>query len=235
MGQCFEWVNFTKEQYLGDEPFPYGLKYTETCFTGCLKTDAVCTLLAREWQGDLVLFAGEYMYDLGHMAIPEDWSGLRAVTELAVDYYDIDYEFEDVAGRFSYSRGKDGWRPRMVDGLETMVKVPYDGPFDLDIIHYRYIVNKTKNVYYDREAMPKRGVTSRFDPLPMLMGSALGGLLVDGKPVPSFDGKKGGPPLPTGRGSETSSYRRTRCHRGSTRMCREDTRSGYGHSCCEST
>ena len=60
---------------------------------------------------------------------------------------------------------------------------------NLDIIHYRYIVNKTKNVYYDREAMPKRGVTSRFDPLPMLMGSAGGGLLVDGKPVPSFDGK----------------------------------------------
>ena len=77
----------------------------------------------------------------------------------------------------------------MVDGLETMVKVPYDGPFDLDIIHYRYIINKTKGVYYDREAMPKRGVTSRFDPLPMLMGSALGGLLGDGKPVPSFDGK----------------------------------------------
>lgn len=189
MGQCFEWVNFTKEQYLGDEPFPYGLKYTETCFTGCLKTDAVCTLLAGEWQGDLVLFAGEYMYDLGLMAIPEDWSGLRAVTDLTVDYYDIDYEFEDVAGRFSYSRGKVGWRPGMVDGFETMVKVPYDGPFYLDIIHYRYIVNKTKNVYYDREAMPKRGVTSRFDPLPMLMGSAGGGLLVDGKPVPSFDGK----------------------------------------------
>lgn len=58
-----------------------------------------------------------------------------------------------------------------------------------EIIHYRYIINKTKGVYYDREAMSKRGVTSRFDPLPMLMGSALGGLLVDGKPVPSFDGK----------------------------------------------
>ena len=129
------------------------------------------------------------MNDLRYMAIPEDWSGLRAVTELTVDYYDIDYEFEDVAGRFSYSREKAGWRPAMVDGLETMVKVPYDGPFDLDIIHYRYIVNKTKGVYYDREAMPKRGVISRFDPLPMLMGSALGGLLVDGKPVPSFDGK----------------------------------------------
>lgn len=187
MGQYFKWVNFTKEQYLEDEPFPYGLKYAETCFTGCLKTDAVCTLLAGEWQGDLVLFAGEYMYDLRHAAIPEDWPGLRAVTELTVDYYDIDYEFEDVAGRFSYSRGKAGWRPEMVDRLETMVKVPYDGPFDLDIIHYRYIVNKTKGVYYDREAMPELSAESRFDPLPMFMGSGFGGLLVDGKPVPSFD------------------------------------------------
>lgn len=129
------------------------------------------------------------LYDLQYMTIPEDWSGLRAVTELTVDYYDIDYEFEDVAGRFSYSRGKAVWRPVMVDGFETMVKVPYDGLFDLDIIHYRYIVNKTKGAYYDRETMPKRGVISRFDPLPMLMGSAGVGLLVDGKPVPSFDGK----------------------------------------------
>ena len=34
MGQYFKWVNFTKEQCLEDEPFPYGLKYAETCFTG---------------------------------------------------------------------------------------------------------------------------------------------------------------------------------------------------------
>lgn len=30
------------------------------------------------------------LYDLQYMAIPEDWSGLRAVTELTIDYYDID-------------------------------------------------------------------------------------------------------------------------------------------------
>ncbi len=149
MSQSFMWVNFTKRQFLQDEPFPYGLRYTESCYVGNLKTDAASTLLEKEWRGDVVAFAGEHLFDLREAAKSGRYPGLAKLLEAAIDPVDIEREFEGVAG-------------------------------ELEIARFRFMVNKTKRAYYDRESTQVVAGGRRFDPLPLLLGTAWGSLLVDG-------------------------------------------------------
>lgn len=191
MSQCFMWVNFSKKQFLQNEPFPGGLKYLESCYTGSVKTDAVHTLLAGDWKGDLVVFCGDYLFDLEMFGVVTRQShpGLARVLDVAIDPVDIEYEFEDITGRFTYACGKTGWTPSIDPlGKETMVKTPYEGPFDLEIVHYRFVVNETKGIYYDRETTQNCFTYSRFDPLPLLLGTTWGRLLVNREPIAAPQG-----------------------------------------------
>ena len=188
MGQYFEWVNYTKKQVLLDDIFPEGLKYTESCFVGSVLVDAVSTLLAGPWKGDLVTFNGEYIFDLSDDVTPESYPGLSRLLDVAIDPYDIDFEFEDVAGRFTYAIGKSRYVPiTLANGDEDMCKMPYEGPFDLEIIHYRFIVNETRALYYDRNVTQELPTGGRLDPLPFLLGTARGALLVGGERIVSPD------------------------------------------------
>lgn len=182
MSQYFTWVNFTKRQFLQDAPFPCGLRYTESCYVGNLKTDAASTLLAKEWRGDLVAFTGEYLFDLREAVKSGRYPGLARLLDIAIDPVDVEHEFEDVAGRFTFARGKHGWVPGIdEDGEETMRQAPYEGPFDLEVTHYRFMVNETKHAYYDRESTQPLTQAPRFDMLPLLLGTSWGRLLVNGK------------------------------------------------------
>ncbi len=181
MSQYFMWVNFTKRQFLQDDAFPSGLRYTETCYVGDLKTAAASTLLAGGWKGDLVAFTGNHLFDLAKAAESGSYPGLSRLLAAATDPVNIEYEFDDVTGRFTIARGEHGWAPSInEDGTETMRQVPYEGPFDLEITHYRFMVNETKRVFYDREATQAISDSQRFDPLPLLLGTAWGSLLVNG-------------------------------------------------------
>ncbi len=186
MGQYFEWVNYTKEQFLLNDIFPEGLKYTESCYVGSVLVDAVSTLLAGSWKGDLVAFTGEYIFDLSDDVTSENYPGLSRLLDVAIDPYDIDYEFEDVAGRFTYAFGKKRYTP--TKSKEDMYEVPYEGPFDLEIIHYRFMVNETRGLYYDRNTTQKLPTGSRLDPLPFLLGTARGALLIGGEHVAPPEG-----------------------------------------------
>lgn len=60
MGQYFEWVNFDKREIIATDPWPNGQKLHECAYIGCPETDAVLTMLAGDWAGDLVVFLGDY-------------------------------------------------------------------------------------------------------------------------------------------------------------------------------
>ena len=108
MGHYFRWVNFEMRQYLGDMMFQDGLKVTESSYVGSPKTEAVVMLLGTIWRGDLVAFTGEYYADVRGVTVPGRDDGLIRIIEYPLDYYDIDYEFEDVGGRLSCAKGKLG-------------------------------------------------------------------------------------------------------------------------------
>ena len=182
MSQYFEWVNYTKRQRLEGDIFPESLGRSDSCFVGSASLDAASTLLEGPWRGDLVAFAGEYIFDLEEDVTPESHPGLSRLLEVAIDPYDIEYEFEDVTGRFAFARGKVGCvTATLEDGSVTMRPASYTGPFDLEFIRRRFVVNETKGLYYDREVTEKSWSHHRFDPLPLLLGTARGGLLVGGE------------------------------------------------------
>ena len=133
------------------------------------------TLLAGPWRGDLVAFAGEYIFDLRGDVAPEGHSGLSRLFEVVIGSDCVDCEFEDITGRFPYARGKDGWAPSTLeDGSEAVNPAPYTGPFALELVRYRFMVNETKGLYYDRENTERSPNGCHFDPLPLLLGTARG-------------------------------------------------------------
>ena len=191
MSQYFEWVNYTKRQRIEGDVFPEAMSYSGSCFVGAVSLDAASTLLTGLWKGDLVAFVGEYIFDLRDDVTPKSRPGLSRLLDVAIDPYDIGYEFEDVTGRFSFARGKDGYVPSTLeDGSDTMRSAPYTGPFDLDLVRYRFVVNETRGLYYDREATTEKPYRYNFDPLPLLLGTGRGSLLVGGEHLEALGGSR---------------------------------------------
>ncbi len=175
MGQYFMWINFDKRQYLDDDMFPDGLKATESAYVGSPKTDAAATLLGTIWRGDLVVFAGEYLDDIRELATPGRDDGLLRVADYPIDHYDITYDFKDVGGRLSCARDQVGTVVGSDEFGEKLVYRPYEGPFDIEVEHHRYVVNESKREYYDRERTdPSFWPHSNIGPLPLLLKNILG-------------------------------------------------------------
>lgn len=190
MSQYFQWINFDKRQYLGDMMFSDGLKATESAYVGSPKTEAVTALLGTIWRGDLIAFTGEYYADVREVAVPGRDDGLIRIIKYPIDYYDVDYEFEDVGGRLSCARGKLG--VAVVEDGEyglSLAERPYEGPFDIEVEHFRYIINETKREYFDREQTSCQWVRSNTDLLPLLLGTSWGHLAIEGKTSREPDGR----------------------------------------------
>lgn len=190
MGEYFRWVNFDKRQYLDDMMFQDGLKAAESSYVGSPKTEAVTALLGTIWRGDLVAFTGEYYADVRGVTVPGRDDGLIRIIEYPLDYYDIDYEFEDVGGRLSCAEGKLG--TAVVEDEEygeRLVERPYEGPFDIEVEHFRYVINETKREYYDRERTACQWARGRTDLLPLLLGTSWGHLAIGGEKRREPDGR----------------------------------------------
>lgn len=187
MAVYYMWINFDKRQFLGSDPFACGLKVLESCWVGSDTTDAACSLLASDWNGDFVAFVGdEDDIDRPKLdePIPIGWERmLEAAGPLPYDYAEDWYD--DIAGEFEVARGKTGWFSVEKGPDGDFGERPYTGPFDRHITRYRYVVNDTKKVYYDRGADPASG---DFDPLPLLMSTSWGLLDIEGEIYCSYDG-----------------------------------------------
>lgn len=180
MGQYFEWVNFDKHESVETWPWPNGQKLVESAYVGCEQTDAVLTMLAGEWAGDLVVFLGDYagFEDETHPGRREVELRLQG---MCLDDYVLDCK--DICGRFDYvGRHPEATYP--VFGAEPGEEVErhYEGPYDVAIRHFRYVVNESKREYVDRARTAvcridgKTGRIVRYDPFPQLMCSETLGL-----------------------------------------------------------
>lgn len=173
MSEYFSWANIDKREFLDMGAFSGSLDIPSCCWVGNSDTDAVCTLLAGRWKGDTVAFLGDastgYWPDDSVQALEYRERESPVFLDYAEDH------FEDITGLFKRAKGLE----RRVFTDEGDFKEPYKGSFELDIVRYRYVVNHTKMLFYDRLKTPVRCVQPhrlgtddrvvRFDPLPALL------------------------------------------------------------------
>ena len=180
MGTYYTWINATKRQLL-ENVFDNGYKLLESCGYDSPETNALLTLLATDWYGDFVAFVP----DEGSCCKISDieqgrWQQLRNLTgEFPLDYAE-DW-FDDIAGLFKCAEGKSGWvsTPKGPEG--DYVEQGYSGPFNRDIIQYRYIVNESTHEWYDR--LRNEEIMPGFDPFPVLMALCEDYLVAGDQPV----------------------------------------------------
>lgn len=182
MGAYYMWVNATKRECLGDEPFAYGLKAVENCRYPNDRTDALLTLLAGRWAGDLVAYVSDYD-NLRIMDLDGSPGLVRVREALGANPYDeMEDHGRDVCGIFSCARGCEGMLPNPDEPGDNDWR-QYDGPFDTEPVAYRYVVNETRREYLDRaggqylgtfQRGPLRGTPIFEDPTPALLGTYLG-------------------------------------------------------------
>lgn len=179
MGQYFDWVNFDKREIIAADPWPNGQKIHESAYLGCPETDAVLTMLAGDWAGDLVVLLGDYA-----KFRDEVHPGRREVERRLAGAICDDYicGLTDICGRFDYVRDHPEAKRYVERDDGSYDWIPYDGPFDVTIHQFRYVVNESKREFVDRWRTAERyideqtGEIVRYDPFPELMCSETGGL-----------------------------------------------------------
>ncbi len=178
MGEHYLWLNVDKCEKLDPEPFDTGAKIISNVDVGNEYTDAVCTLLDRDWRGDRLVYLGDCRHLDGEenptLAKIEADCGHREPCALC----EAEEIYADVAGRFALARGKTHYDYDS-PGLR---EVPFESPMDKEIVHFRYVINDTKKQYYDwrrtpvtspfpwREGIPEGGIM-RLDLLAVLLGA----------------------------------------------------------------
>ena len=180
MGVYYTWINCTKRQLL-ENVFENGHKLFESCGYEVQETNALLTLLATDWYGDFVAFVPDEGRRC-HVASNEGGAFGR-LRELTGDY-PLDYAedwFDNITGIFKCAEGMTGWFPIPKGPDGKYIERPFEGPFDRDIVRYRYVINETKREWYDRA----NGGTEYdpFDPLPILLSLSENHLSVGRKPL----------------------------------------------------
>lgn len=141
----------------GDSTFAGGTE------TASRLNDAVLTLLATRWYGDRVCWCPDTGACFENPVTPLELE-LR-------DDPDRPYSFDDVTGLFSDAEGRYGvdWGTEDYEAEE----IPYGGPFDTCVEHWRFVVNLTKGQYIDRARAAVRkvlpGAVTRDDAFPVLL------------------------------------------------------------------
>lgn len=184
MGQYYAVVNLDAKETISQFDFESGVKLTESCYVGNAFVDALSYLLENDWSGDRVFFCGDYAFE---SLLSPDYSGLSfAQFDNATSRY---RDLLDVASD-PYELARSDYRDRSTD-FSTCRRQDFDGnriegSFAIDPGHYRFVVNRTEGVYYDREECPVSWVWrddagsyrfTRTDPLTIFLavGNGLGG------------------------------------------------------------
>lgn len=132
------------------------------------------SLLATHWQGDVVVFCGDY----ADFSKGGNHPGCKYIQEkvLASGWAipDFIYEAHDATGCLRIA--KDSPRNRR-NSPEDETLDCYDGSFDVDVKEWRYVVNLTRREYIDYQRTPvvfaSAHFIQRYDPLPLLLASAI--------------------------------------------------------------
>lgn len=149
MSQVYDWFNYDKMERL-DWWWSCGGELWGSCWTKCEENNALLTLLAGRWKGDRVI-----RYGCEGLDTPEDGRPfLKEIEGVCVE--DRYYDSVDITGLFEETEG----HPHDVyDEDDNFVgEKPFEGPFELKLEWYRYIINVDRKQFYDRERTAVRYV-----------------------------------------------------------------------------
>lgn len=174
MGQYFSWVNVDKHERLDNCFWDFAPSLHGRCLAPCEENQAMLSLLSTHWQGDVVVFCGDY----ADFSKGGNHPGCKYIQEKVVASGwatpDFIYEARDSTGRLRIAR--DSPRNRR-NSPEDETLDYYDGPFDVDIREWRYVVNPTRREYIDYQRTPvvfaSAHFIQRYDPLSLLLASAI--------------------------------------------------------------
>lgn len=172
MGQYYSWVNVDKHERLDSCFWDYSPTLHGRCFTPCEENQAMLSLLATHWRGDVVVFFGDYA-----KFNESDHPGCRYIREridaTGWSATDFIYEARDATSELCIAKGSPKNRCNTPDDESLDY---YDGSFDVDIKEWRYVVNPARREYIDYQLTPvlfiSAKVIQRYDPLPLLLVSA---------------------------------------------------------------
>jgi len=169
-------MNFDRREQLDVFPFDTNIERASSCFVGNEYTEALLTLLTGDWAGTANAFVPDCFSakDLDDTGRPPFL--VRAADEFGEYIFDeAEDSFAYVEGQFKLMEGR--LRRTYPDDWPLYIDEPYEGPFDLELSHPRYAVNRTKREYVDRDhtmvwfirRRPYPFEVVRFDPTPLLL------------------------------------------------------------------
>ncbi len=185
MGEYYSWVNIDKREYIEPFAFDLGNKIHESAMEGNPLLGAMYSLLESEWKGDRIIFLGDETNITENDTNPVIRELSNQRKQWGEPGYDADYvvdAYRDISGLF-----KDAEKivreeiQIMIDSddfecnyYQVARDNPFEGLFERQPVHYRYVYNHTKKEFYDltRTRMTytdKNGnYVRRIDPLPLL-------------------------------------------------------------------
>lgn len=173
MGQYFSWVNVDKHERLDNCFWDFAPGLHGRCFAPCEENQAMLSLLATHWKGDVVVFYGDYA-SFGRNDHPGCKYIQAQIDASGWNETDFIYESHDATGYLRIA--KDSPKNRR-NHLDDEYLDYYDGPFDVDINEWRYVVNPALREYIDYQRTPAVFVSTRYiqryDPLPLLLASEI--------------------------------------------------------------
>lgn len=148
---------------------------TGRCFTGTEENEMLLTLLATRWRGDVVVFMGDYAnFKEGDRECCGRLQEL--LEERGYGHAACDFMYDSLIANGSFAVTKDSPRNRRNDPDNEDLDY-YSGSCDLEIEHFRYVVNDVKREYIDYRKTPivwvhEDGI-KRYDPFPEIMASVV--------------------------------------------------------------
>lgn len=176
MGEYFNWVNFDKQEWLDGGMWHNAPSLRGRCYTGIEENEALLTLLATRWKGDVVVFLGDYAnFTDDDNECCRHLQGLLEQRGYGYAACDFMYDGKTANGYLAVTKDFPEDRRNDPDNEELDY---YPGPCDLKIEHFRYVVNGAKREYIDYQKTPIFWVCEeliqRYDPFPEMMASAIG-------------------------------------------------------------
>ena len=185
MGEYFRWVNIDKKEYLLPSDFNHGSKSHESLHKNNSFLCALFEMLATQWCGDHIIFIGDegnistntpspILQRLEHQASPGHYfdyicDNYRNISCLFKDAENI--VRESIADYLVDLQNNHPYADVNEYGID--INDPFVGLFQKSGMHIRYIINRTKRVYYCQDTTKilykDGGICDYADPLPILM------------------------------------------------------------------
>lgn len=171
MGQYFSWINVDKHERLNNTFWNFAPTLYGRCFTPCEENQAMLSLLATRWKGDVVVFYGDYA-DFSKAGNNPGCKYIQdKINASGLTTPDFIYETRDATGNLRIAKSD----PKNSHGFPEGKPIDYCGPFDVEIKEWRYVVNPARREYIDYQRTPVVFISTsfiqRYDPLPLLLAS----------------------------------------------------------------